>query len=50
MENLLTKYHERRNEPAFLPFIAETIAEFKGISIEEAARQTTLNTKDFFGI
>ena len=49
-KNLLTKYHERRNEPAFLPFVAQTIAEFKGISVEEAVRQTTLNAKHFFGI
>ena len=49
-KNLLTKYHERRNEPAFLPFVAQTIAEFKGISVEEVARQTTLNAKHFFGI
>jgi TatD DNase family protein len=49
-KNLLTKYHERRNEPAFLPFVAQTIAEFKGISVEEVARQTTLNAKEFFGI
>jgi TatD DNase family protein len=49
-KNLLTKYHERRNEPAFLPFVAETIAEFKGISLEEVAEQTTNNAKLFFGI
>ncbi len=49
-KNLLTKYHERRNEPAFLPFVAQAIAEFKGISVEEVARQTTLNAKEFFGI
>ncbi|HRH41864.1 MAG TPA: TatD family hydrolase [Pyrinomonadaceae bacterium] len=49
-KNLLTKHHERRNEPAFLPFVAETIAEFKGVSLEEIARQTTMNAKLFFGI
>lgn len=49
-KNLLTKYHERRNEPAFLPFVAETIAQFKGISIEAVAFQTTVNAKSFFGI
>jgi TatD DNase family protein len=49
-KNLLTKYHERRNEPAFLPFVAETIAQFKGISIEAVAFQTTVNSKAFFGI
>jgi TatD DNase family protein len=49
-KNLLTKYHERRNEPAFLPFVAETIANFKGISVAEVARQTTQTAKNFFGI
>jgi TatD DNase family protein len=49
-KNLLTKYHERRNEPAFLPFVAETIANFKGVSVAEVARQTTQNAKLFFGI
>lgn len=49
-KNLLTKHQERRSEPAFLPFVAETIAELKAISVEEVARQTTLNAKEFFGI
>jgi TatD DNase family protein len=49
-KNLMAKYHERRNEPAFLPFVAKTIAEFKGISIQEIAEQTRQTTKQFFGI
>jgi TatD DNase family protein len=49
-KNLSTKPHERRNEPAFLPFVAEIIANFKGVSVEEIARQTTQNAKLFFGI
>jgi TatD DNase family protein len=49
-KSLLTKYHERRNEPAFLPFVAETIAEFKQISLEEIAHQTTINATLFFEI
>ena len=49
-KNMLTKYHERRNEPAFLPWVAKTIAEFKGISLEETAHQTTMNAKLFIGI
>ncbi len=49
-KNLLKKYHERRNEPAFLPFVAQAVAQFKGISLEETARQTTHNAKGFFGI
>lgn len=46
----LTKYHERRNEPAFLPYVAQSIASFKGISLEIVALETTKNTKEFFGI
>ena len=49
-KNLMAKYHERRNEPAFLPFVAQTIAEFKGVSVEEIADQTRQVTKLFFGI
>lgn len=46
----LTKYHERRNEPAFLPFVAGTIAQFKGISLSKVAEESTKNAKDFFSI
>ena len=49
-KNLTTKYHERRNEPAFLPFVAQTIAQFKGTSVEEIADQTRQTAKLFFGI
>lgn len=48
--HLLKKYHERRCEPAFLPFVAETIAQFKGISLEEVATETTRNSQAFFGL
>lgn len=46
----LTKYHERRNEPAFLPYVAQSVASFKGVSLEEIALATTENAKEFFGI
>ncbi|UCG45951.1 MAG: TatD family hydrolase [Candidatus Bathyarchaeota archaeon] len=38
----------RRNEPAFLPFIAEEIAKLKGISIDELAKATTENANEVF--
>lgn len=38
----------RRNEPAFLPFIAEEIAELKGIPVDELAEATTKNAKEIF--
>ena len=38
----------KRNEPAFLPFIAKKIAELKGISVDELAEATTKNAKKIF--
>lgn len=49
-KNQLTKYHERRNEPAFLPFVAGTIAQIKGVGLDVIAKHSTENAKDFFGI
>ena len=46
----LARYHERRNEPAFLPFVAQTIAQLKQLSIAEVATVTTDNAKAFFSI
>ena len=48
--SLLKKYHERRCEPAFLPFVAGTVAQFKGVSLDAVADETTRNSKEFFGI
>ena len=48
--NLLKKYHEHRCEPAFLPFVAGTVAKFKGVSLDKIAEETTKNAKIFFGI
>ena len=38
----------KRNEPSFLPEVAEKIAEWKNISVEEVAAQTTANAKKLF--
>jgi len=38
----------KRNEPAFLPFIAKKIAKLKGISMDELAEATTENAKEIF--
>lgn len=38
----------RRNEPAFLPHVAEKLGEIKGWSAEETARRTTANALAFF--
>lgn len=46
----LDSYNKRRNEPAFLPYAAQTIAHFKKLSLSEVADATTETTKDFFSI
>jgi len=38
----------KRNEPAFLPFIAKKIAKLKGISVDELTEATTENAKEIF--
>lgn len=43
-------YRGKRNEPAYVKFVAEKIAEAKQISLEEVVRKTTLNTKKLFRI
>lgn len=40
----------KRNEPAFVKEIAAHVAELRGISIEQIARETTANAEQFFGI
>lgn len=38
----------KANEPSFVPRVAETIANLKGLSIEETGVQTTLNARRLF--
>lgn len=40
----------RRNDSRNLPYVAETIARIKGISVEEVAARTMENGKNFFGL
>ena len=41
-------YRGRRNEPAYVRFVAEAIAELKGIPVETVAEQTVRNTAELF--
>ena len=40
----------KRNEPAYVRFVAETIAEVKDVVLEEVAEATTRNVQDLFKI
>jgi TatD DNase family protein len=43
-----TPYRGKRNESAYIPIIAQKLAEIKGISIEEVAKCTTENAERIF--
>jgi TatD DNase family protein len=43
-------YRGKRNEPAYVKFTAQKVAEVKGIAFEDLARVTTENAKKFFGL
>ncbi|MDH4099449.1 MAG: YchF/TatD family DNA exonuclease [Nitrospirota bacterium] len=40
----------KRNEPAYVKYVAETIAKVKGLTVQDVARITTLNAMTLFGI
>ena len=42
--------HARRNEPAFLPHIAATVARALGKPLDQLARETSANARAFFGL
>lgn len=43
-------YRGRRNEPAYVRYVAEEVAKLRGISLEEVAAATTANVRRLFGI
>ncbi|WP_209125713.1 TatD family hydrolase [Alkalihalobacillus sp. BA299] len=43
-------YRGKRNEPAYVKLVAEQIAELKGMTVEELAKQTTENANKLFNI
>ena len=40
----------RRNEPAYIPYIAEKVAELHGVCVGQAARVTSANARLLFGL
>jgi TatD DNase family protein len=38
----------KRNEPAYVPLIADVLAQIKGVSVAEVARATTVNAERLF--
>lgn len=43
-------FRGKRNEPSYVKYVAEQIAELKGVTFEEIAQKTSDNAKRFFGI
>lgn len=43
-------FRGKRNEPAYVRYVAETVANIKGLSLEEVARVTTNNVRGLFRI
>ncbi|WP_315062164.1 TatD family hydrolase [Capnocytophaga leadbetteri] len=44
----LSYYQQRRNEPAFLPYVAQIIARYKGVSLKAVADKTRENAEALF--
>ncbi len=43
------KRGQRRNEPAYVLYVAEAVARLRGVTLEEIAAQTTQNACKLFG-
>ena len=43
-------YRGRRNEPAYIQYVVEMIADLKGITVDDVAHQTTENTIQLFDL
>ncbi len=43
-------YRGRRNEPVYVLYTAQKVAELKGVTLEELSRQTTANAERLFGL
>lgn len=40
----------KRNEPAWVPLVGETLAELHGVAVAEVARRTSANARELFGL
>jgi TatD DNase family protein len=49
-QNIPEKPKNKRNEPAFLPWVLREIANFREESLKTIAKETSANAKDFFKI
>jgi len=45
-----TPYRGKRNQPSYIPLIAQKLAEVKSISVDEIAQKTTQNAKELFNL
>ena len=43
-------YRGKENQPAYVRFVAEEIANLRGLTTEEIIDATTTNAEEFFGI
>ncbi|MBU0504616.1 TatD family hydrolase [bacterium] len=43
-------YRGKKNEPAYVKYVAECVAQVKGLSFDEIAKATTGNAERFFGL
>ncbi len=43
-------YRGKRNEPAYLPAIIESLAKIKGLTVDQVAQATLANSQRFFGL